>query len=142
MIQTNKKPNIVLDTNILPVSIPEKSKYRSIFENFINENFVLCITNDILKEYEEILSERYDSETVENIMEILLIADNVKKQIFIIIGILSLLILMIDNKFVDCAIASNADYLVTNDKHFDILKKIDFPKVNTIKIDKFIKFLK
>lgn len=49
---------------------------------------------------------------------------------------------MIDNKFVDCAIASNADYLVTNDKHFDILKKVDFPKVNTIKIDKFIKFLK
>lgn len=79
MIQTNKKLNIVLDTNILFVSIPEKSKYRSIFENFINENFVLCITNDILKEYEEILSERYDSETVENIMEILLIADNVKK---------------------------------------------------------------
>ena len=35
-----------------------------------------------------------------------------------------------DNKFIDCAVAANADYLVTNDKHFNVLKEIDFPKVN------------
>jgi DUF1016 N-terminal domain len=34
-----------------------------------------------------------------------------------------------DNKFVDIAIASNADYIITNDKHFKILSKISFTKV-------------
>jgi len=29
-----------------------------------------------------------------------------------------------DNKFVDCVIASNAIFLVSNDRHFQVLKKI------------------
>jgi len=41
------------------------------------------------------------------------------------------------NKFVDCVIARNAHYLATNDKHFNILKKIAFPKVNVINVDEF-----
>ena len=43
-----------------------------------------------------------------------------------------------DNKFVDCAIAANAKYVVTDDNHFDILKRIDFPKVDIISIDDII----
>jgi predicted nucleic acid-binding protein len=46
-----------------------------------------------------------------------------------------------DNKFVDCAIASNADYIVSQDSHFDILKFIDFPKVNVIRLEEFMKTL-
>ena len=34
-----------------------------------------------------------------------------------------------DNKFVDCAIAGQADYIVTHDKHFRILDEIQFPRV-------------
>jgi predicted nucleic acid-binding protein len=44
-----------------------------------------------------------------------------------------------DNKFVDCAISSNADYLLTNDKDFNILKTIAFLKVNVVNIDEFKK---
>lgn len=46
-----------------------------------------------------------------------------------------------DNKFVDCAIRANAQYIVTEDRHYDILKTIDFPKVDIIGIDDFINFL-
>jgi len=46
-----------------------------------------------------------------------------------------------DNKFVDCAIAGNVDYLVSNDKHFNCLKKIDFPKLNLLSIDEFMDLL-
>ena len=35
-----------------------------------------------------------------------------------------------DNKFVDCCITANAQYIVSNDRHFDILKHIEFPHVN------------
>ena len=42
-----------------------------------------------------------------------------------------------DNKFVDCVIAGNASYLVTEDKHFDILQTIPFPKVRVLKAATF-----
>ena len=42
-----------------------------------------------------------------------------------------------DNKFVDCAIAANAKYLVSNDKHFRALKNIDFPKVILLTVEEF-----
>ena len=46
-----------------------------------------------------------------------------------------------DNKFVDCAIAANADYLVSEDNEFNILHKINFPKVNLIGQQDFLKIL-
>ena len=42
-----------------------------------------------------------------------------------------------DNKFADCAIAANADYLITNDKDFNILKQINFPKISVVTIQEF-----
>lgn len=42
-----------------------------------------------------------------------------------------------DNKFVDCGIAGQADYLVTQDRHFDVLGTIDFPKLNVINLETF-----
>lgn len=46
-----------------------------------------------------------------------------------------------DNKFTDMAIAGNADYLITNDRHFDLLKGVEFPKVNVISLDDFKKLI-
>jgi len=46
-----------------------------------------------------------------------------------------------DNKFVDCALNAGADYIVTNDKHFNILKEIEFPRVNVIDIETFKQFI-
>ena len=46
-----------------------------------------------------------------------------------------------DNKFVDCAISANAHYIVTNDHHYDVLKDIDFPKVNIVNIQQFCIYL-
>ena len=44
---------------------------------------------------------------------------------------------MDDNKFVDCAIASNAKCIITNDHHYDILMQIPFPKVVVKTIQEF-----
>jgi predicted nucleic acid-binding protein len=46
-----------------------------------------------------------------------------------------------DNKFVDCALNAGADFIVTNDRHFNVLKEIDFPPVQVIDIDSFKKIL-
>ncbi len=42
-----------------------------------------------------------------------------------------------DNKFVDCAIACNAKYLVSEDRHFNVLKEIPFPRVDVIGVEEF-----
>jgi predicted nucleic acid-binding protein len=46
-----------------------------------------------------------------------------------------------DNKFFDAAVAGNADFLVTNDAHFNEALKIKFPEVNIISADEFLKRL-
>jgi len=46
-----------------------------------------------------------------------------------------------DNKFADCAIAANADYRITNDRDFNILKRINFPKISVVTIQEFEKIL-
>ena len=46
-----------------------------------------------------------------------------------------------DNKYVDCAIAGSANFLVSEDRHFRILKEIDFPKMPLLSIDEFVKLL-
>jgi uncharacterized protein len=42
-----------------------------------------------------------------------------------------------DEKFADCAIVSNADYLVTNDRHFEVLKNIEFPVIRVVNDKEF-----
>jgi len=44
-----------------------------------------------------------------------------------------------DNKFSDCYIAANAEYLVTNDKDFNKLKSLPFPSLNVVNIQEFEK---
>ena len=42
-----------------------------------------------------------------------------------------------DNKFVDCALNAGADFIATDDRHFDILKSITFPQIKVINIEAF-----
>ena len=43
-----------------------------------------------------------------------------------------------DNKFVDCAFAAGADYLVSEDTHFNILRDTPFPLLNLVTLDEFM----
>jgi predicted nucleic acid-binding protein len=43
-----------------------------------------------------------------------------------------------DNKFVDCAFAANATYIVSNDSHFDVLQSVDFPILLVLKLKEFL----
>ena len=46
-----------------------------------------------------------------------------------------------DDKFVDCAFAANATYIVSDDKHYDVLKEIDFLKLLVLKLKEFLGLL-
>jgi len=42
-----------------------------------------------------------------------------------------------DNKFVDAYLVSNPDYLISNDKNFNVLIKLDYPKINIVNFQEF-----
>lgn len=131
---------IVLDTNILLVSIPKKSRYRIIFDSLINKQYQLIISNEILSEYTEIISQKTNQLIANNISEMLLSLANVHKQeVYYKWNLIEAD--KDDNKFVDCAVAGNVDYLISNDKHFNGLKKVEFPKLTVLNIDEFVEIL-
>ena len=43
---------VVLDTNVLLVAISKKTPYYAIWKAFLNGEYELCVTTDILDEYE------------------------------------------------------------------------------------------
>jgi putative PIN family toxin of toxin-antitoxin system len=125
---------LVIDTNIFWVSVSRRSSTNWIFQALINGKFTLCVTTDILLEYEEILSQKLGHQVAESVMKIL---DNLYNIEFVTNYFFWKLIRADydDNKFVDCFIACNANYLATNDKHFNVLRNLDFPKINVISLD-------
>lgn len=134
---------VILDTNVWLVIIPEYSQYVTVYNQLKKPDpgFKLILSNDILMEYEEQMKFRYDDIFVDEELEEMISLPNIER---VDPWFKWNLIPMDpdDNKFVDCAIASNADYLVTNDRHFDILKKTSFPKVRIIALQEFMKVLK
>ena len=131
---------VVIDTNILLVSVSDRSPYHSIFKSFIEGKYSLCVTTEILDEYAEILHTYSSKFLANNTLEVI---ENAINTVFITryFAFELIKIDLDDNKFVDCAIASNADFIVTNDGHFSVLKNIPFPKVKVISIDDFMEIL-
>jgi len=128
--------NIVLDTNCLLVCLASGSKFHIVWTAFLNENYRLCVSNEIITEYEEILAKKISPAFADMIIQVILNSENVA---FIHPAFRFNLISTDpdDNKFVDCAIVAGADYIVTNDKHFNVLKSIPFPPITVIDIDTF-----
>ena len=131
---------IVLDTNVLLRSISRRSVYAIIMDKLYENAFELYITNDILLEYEEKISDIFSKETAELIIGAFSILPNVRK-----IDTYFRLNLITadadDNKFSDCAFAGNVHFLITDDKHFNVLKSISFPALNVISPEEFKELL-
>jgi uncharacterized protein len=54
---------VILDSNVLLVSLPKSSKYRLIFDKFLEHKFSLIISNETITEYYEVIS-RYANDIV------------------------------------------------------------------------------
>ncbi|MDR2232566.1 MAG: putative toxin-antitoxin system toxin component, PIN family, partial [Tannerella sp.] len=110
---------VVFDTNCLLVSISRKSPFYDLWRAFIAGKFTLCYTSEILQEYEELLLRYYSQLTADIVMSMLLDAPNTNK----ITSHFNWNLIVADpddNKFVDCALNAGAEYIVTNDKHFNV----------------------
>jgi predicted nucleic acid-binding protein len=91
-------------------------------------------------EYEEKITEIFSQETAEFLMGAFMLLPNIKK-----VDVHFHLSLIAqdtdDNKFADCAFASNSHFIVSDDKHFKELKMVGFPQLTVISLEEFTKKL-
>jgi putative PIN family toxin of toxin-antitoxin system len=132
---------VVLDTNCLVVCLQATSPYYCIWQAFRDMRLELCITTDIVNEYSEVLARYYNPQLAYDVINELLLSPNVVK-----VNTYYRWNLIAadpdDNKFVNCALNAGADCIVTNDKHFNVLKRLDFPPIRVADIDTFSKLIK
>lgn len=131
---------IVLDTNVVLRALSSKSVLRYIVDALFDGRYELIVSTEILFEYAEKITQFYGASAAESFLTFLRLLPNVTA----IEPYFRLNLIVADpddNKFVDCAFAGNAHYIVTNDRHFNVLKTNEFPKFSIIKAEDFLGWL-
>lgn len=131
---------VVIDSNIFVMCANPLSRYYIIFQRLAEGAYTLCITTEVNFEYLEIFERKFNkskSALLSRFLHESIFTE--KTEVFFKWDLIYSD--PDDNKYSDCYVAANADYLVTNDKHFDILKQTDFPKIKVVNIDDFIKII-
>jgi putative PIN family toxin of toxin-antitoxin system len=127
---------VVLDCNILVMCLSSRSPYHILYQALIKGKYQIAVTTEIVLEYEEVIQKKYGVATANAFIALLNELPNVHH-------ITSYYQWQLidndpdDNKYVDCVIAGSAEYLVTEDQHFNVLKTIPFPQIATKSIDYF-----
>mgnify|MGYP002521743925 FL=1 len=134
----NKK--IVLDTNCLLASISRRSTAYPVWKGFQEGRYTLCVTIEILAEYEEMIAHMASAEVATIVIRMIMDSRHVE---FIDTYYHWNLITADpdDNKFVDCAFATGATYIVSDDSHFSVLRDITFPQLLVLRLKEFLETL-
>ncbi len=132
---------IILDTHVIISALGRKSPYKIIIDKLLEDKYDIFVSTEILLEYEEKIAELHNIQIANTFLDLLSILPNVHQstvyyKFLLITGDAD------DDKFADCAIAQGVHYLVTDDRHYDVLIKLGFPKVNLLKIKEFQELLK
>lgn len=132
---------VVLDTNSLLSSLSRRGSAYPVWKGFQEGRYTLCLTNEILEEYEEVIARKTKPEVARNVIDFIMMQRNVE----LIDPFFRMELITADpddNKFVDCAFAANATYIVSDDTHYDVLREITFPPILVLKLKAFIERLK
>lgn len=125
---------LVLDTNSLIQCIARQSRFHELWLSFLDGRNTMCVSTEILEEYTEILEEKTSAAFAQLVLDV--ITNNPYTEFITPWYHFNVITAdPDDNKFVDCAVAANAHFIVTEDHHYKELEKLDFPKVDTIKLD-------
>lgn len=130
---------VCVDTNVLIQARSKRHRYGEILDGFMFGLMDWAVSNRVVTEYREILSAKAGQaawSTLENFIELVDRSGNVRwisphYQFRIISADPD------DNAFTDCAIAANADYVITEDSHFAPLANAGY-KPQPITPDEFI----
>jgi len=135
-----RRVRAVLDTNALLQSVGLKSTFRPIYNALLAGDYELVVSTSILLEYEEVLGQHHGPYLTATTLASLLLLDNLVRQR------ISYDFRLVeddadDDKFVNAYIAGQADYLVTDDRHFRTVLAARFPAVRVVSAEAFLGLL-
>ncbi len=131
---------VVLDCNILIACLSSRSPYHHIYTSFVQGKFRLLVSQDILLEYEEIIQIKYGLATASSFINLLALLPNVE-YVHPFYRWNLIYLDPDDNKYCDCAVSGTADFIVTEDNHFNILQRISYPSIKVLSMDEFSNLL-
>jgi predicted nucleic acid-binding protein len=121
---------IVLDTNCLVNIIMPGSYNNDVWLALRAGKYVLCVTNEILYEYHEILAKRYNNLIANTVLKELIETPNIER---------------VNPTFRFNLITADPDgatFIVSNDRHFTELEHYDFPKVDVCTLPEFLNIVR
>ena len=132
--------SVTLDTDVLVKSIGRASAFRPMFDAFLDKRYELVVSTSMLLEYEKVLTDRNGTLVAAGILTALLTRTNVRRQR------VSFDFRLVeqdpdDDKFVNAYVAGQADYLVTDDRHFRSVFAARFPVVRVVSAAGFLSII-
>ena len=116
---------VVIDTNALLQALGNHSHVRPLLNAWFRGGLIWAISNEIQHEYEEIITKRSGSARWQRLEMMLNFVAEARPTTLLHVSPTFHFRQIIDDpdddKFVDCAIAAEADYIITSDHHFDVL---------------------
>jgi len=124
---------IVLDANVFISALFWGGNPRILLERAINKKDELFISKEILQEIEDVIGRpkfhagkneiEYIIKSIEEIANMAVISNRIKK------GSRD----KTDNKYIECGIAANVDYIISGDNHLLELKEYNSIKIVSVK---------
>ncbi|MBI3853707.1 MAG: putative toxin-antitoxin system toxin component, PIN family [Verrucomicrobia bacterium] len=131
---------VCLDTGVFLQIFGRRQPFYPILRAWLDGRFTLAVSTEILLGNEEVttrLSGAQRSRDVLALLELLSQLHHNVRQVEPQFRFNAITTDPDDNKFCDCAIAADADFVITEDRHFDVLKTAGY-KPQPIKPDDFI----
>ena len=116
---------VVIDTNVVPGMFTPGHALESILEAWITGRFDWAATTEILLEYEEVVARMSSVAKVRVVFQAIEVAETLGAKLLRITPHFRFRLITADpddDKFADCAIAANADFILTDDRHFAVLR--------------------
>jgi uncharacterized protein len=132
---------VCLDTGVLIQIFGRKQPFQPILRALLDGRITLAVSTEILLEYQEIITRLSGAERWRDVAALLELLAQLHGNISHVKPQFRFNVISTDpddNKFCDCAIAAEANFVVAEDNHFDVLKSAGY-KAKPIKPNEFIR---
>lgn len=121
------RPCVVIDTNVLLQAVPTRGRYAEIYRALADRKFELIVSQNILYEYEEVLTLLGAADAWPKVQRVLMLLHNRGRYVRYVEPSYNWHLISHrdpdDDKFVDAAVCGQAEFIITEDRHFKDLKQ-------------------
>ncbi len=131
---------VCIDTNVVLGMFGRTAPWLRLRQGLLDDEFSWALSNEIILEYEEVAAREIGPAHAARIGMFIELVRQTRRSVLLIspdFRFQSIQTDVDDNKFADCAICANADYVITLDKHFQQMKDAGY-RPQPIKPDEFI----